>query len=136
MSSANLDLVRSIFSAHERGDFSSTEWAHPQIEWVLVDGPAPGTWTGVARMREGFRDLLEAWDCYRSQPNEYREIDGERVLVIAHASARGKTSGAEVGHMRAHLFDVRDGKVIKIVNYFDSEHALAALDLAEKDETR
>jgi hypothetical protein len=32
--SANLGLVRSLFEAWERGDYSSTGWADPQIEFV------------------------------------------------------------------------------------------------------
>jgi hypothetical protein len=31
MSSANLELVRSIYEAWGRGDFRGTEWADPEI---------------------------------------------------------------------------------------------------------
>jgi ketosteroid isomerase-like protein len=56
--SANLDLVRSILAAWERGDFhSSAKWAHPEIAFEIVGGPAPGRWTG-ADVAEGYRDFL------------------------------------------------------------------------------
>ena len=131
--SENLDLVRSIYAAWERGDFRSTEWADAEIECVIVDGPEPGSWTGLAGMRKGFRDYLSAWEGYRSEPNEYRELDDEQVLVLDHRSGRGKTSGLELSQIRtqgAHLFHIRDGKVTRLVRYMDPDRALADLGLA------
>jgi ketosteroid isomerase-like protein len=132
MTSANLDLVRSICAPWERGDFSSAEWAHPEIEYVVADGPSPGSWIGLAGMTATVRELLSAWEQHRVEAEEYRELDGERVLVLFNFAGRGKTSGLEVGQMQAkgaHLFQVRDGKVTRIVVYLDGERALADLGL-------
>ena len=135
MTSANIDLVRSIRAAWERGDYRSVDWADPDIEFVIADGPAPGSWTGVAGMAEGFRSLLSAWEAFHAEADEYRELDGERVLVRGQLSGRGKTSGLELGQLRAKgasLFHVRDGKVTRLVLYLDGERALTDLGLASE----
>jgi hypothetical protein len=134
----NLDLVRSICADWERGDYSSAEWADPEIEYVIADGPTPGSWTGLPGMAEGFRAFASAWEQYRVEPAEYRELDRERVLVLFHPSGRGKTSGLELGQVgtkTAGLFYVSGGKVRKLVFYMDGDRALADLGLAPKAST-
>jgi hypothetical protein len=52
------------------------------------------------------------------------------VLVLQRLSGRGKASGLELAQMQptaAGLFQVRDGKVIKVVLYYERERALADL---------
>jgi ketosteroid isomerase-like protein len=137
MSQESVELVRSIYAAWERGDFSSTEWAHPNIEFVSPDSLAlPGGVTGLAAMAEVWRDWLSTWEHYGVKAEEYRELDDERVLVLVKFLGRGKTSGLELGQVRskeANLFHVHAGKVTRLVLYADRERAFADLGLSEQD---
>jgi ketosteroid isomerase-like protein len=133
MSQENVELVRSIYAAWECGDFSSADWADPEIEYATMDGPLTGTWRGLEGMAEAMREFLRAWEDWRVTAEDCRELDAERVLVPFQFSGRGKTSGLELGQIRtkgASLFHVRDGKVTRLVQYFDRERALADLGLA------
>jgi ketosteroid isomerase-like protein len=132
--SENLDLVRSIYADWERGDFSSVDWAHPGIEWVRLDGPEPGTWIGLAGVAAGFADWYSAWEDVRAEADECREIDDERVLALGRFSGRGRRSGVDLAQMRApgaNVFHVREGRVIRIVSYWDRQRALADLGMEE-----
>ena len=134
MSRENVELVRSIYAAWEGGDFSSAEWAHPEIEYVGADGPTPGVTSGKAGMAEGFRDWLSAWEEFRLAADEYRELDSERVLVLDRFSGRGKTSGLDLGRIHsegAWLFHLHNGQVTRMVRYMDRDHALRAVGLRE-----
>jgi ketosteroid isomerase-like protein len=130
--SANLDLVRSLYAAWERGDFTSADWAHPEIEFARADGPDPGVWRGVAGMAGAWRDRAGSFEGFRPEVEEYRELDGERVLVLFRVTGRGKASGLDLGQLRAkgaNLVHVRDGKVTRLVTYIDRERAFADLGL-------
>jgi ketosteroid isomerase-like protein len=136
MASANLELVRSMYAAWERGDYSSTDWAHPEIEFVIADGPQPARWTGMTGMAEGWTGFLNAWENWRTWADEYLELDGDRVLVLAHYSGRGKASGLELAEVYtqggASLSHIRDGKVVRLIVWFEREHALADLGIASE----
>jgi ketosteroid isomerase-like protein len=132
MASRNVEFVRSIYEAWERDDYSSLEWAHPDIEFVLADGPDPGSWRGRAGMVEGWRVFLSNWEDYRFEVEEYRELDGERILVLLRVGGYGKTSGLELGQVGArgaNVIQVRGRKVMRLALYFDRDRALADLGL-------
>jgi len=138
MASTNVDLVRSIYAAWERGDYSSVTWADPEIEFVIADGPEPGRWTGLAGMSKGFREFLSAWSDHRAIPEQIRELDDERVLVLVNVVARGKASEMQLGQMHAKgasMFSVRDGKVTRLACYFGRERALGDSGLAIETDT-
>lgn len=134
MASANVEFVRAIYSAWELGDFTLVDWADPDIEFVLVDGPNPGSWTGLAAMSRAWGKALAAFDDLRARAEEIRELDDGRVLVLTHISGRGRQSGLELAAMEgrgANVFQIREGRVTKLLAYFDRDRALA--DLSEPD---
>lgn len=132
MASANLELVRSIFATWERGEFGLADFADADLEFVRADGPAPGSWRGFANIARAMREALSAWDEFRLKAEGYRELDGERVLVFVTVSGRGKRSGIDaslLGANAAEVFHLRDGKVTRIITYYDRSRALADLGL-------
>jgi ketosteroid isomerase-like protein len=133
MPSDQLELVRSIVACWERGDFSGSDWADPEIEWVIADGVELDHATGLAGMAQGWRDFVSLWNDYRIEAREYRELDDERVLVRYGRSGRGKTSGMDLEQLRADgatVFHVRSGHVTRMVSYTDPDRSLAELGLA------
>ena len=131
MASPNVELVRSIYAAWERGDYSSVEWAHQDIEYVIADGPHPGHSTG-SDIAHVWGDVLAAWEDFRVEADDIRELDEERVLVLTTYTGRGRTSGLDIGRMQprgASVMTIREGKVVQQLIYFDRDRGLAELGL-------
>jgi hypothetical protein len=84
----------------------------------------------LARLPEG------VWEDHRSEAEEYREIDNERILVLISVTGRGKTSGVDLGQMQAqgaNLFRIQGGQVTRLVLYTDRDRALADLGLTPEE---
>jgi hypothetical protein len=92
---ANLDLVRSIYTLWECGDHRY--WADPEIQYVTVGIPEPeGPDTAVrsgASIADSFREWLGASTDWKAAADDYLELDGEHVLVRYQSEAPGTSSG-------------------------------------------
>jgi ketosteroid isomerase-like protein len=143
--SANLDLVRSIYADWERGDFSRTDWADPEIEMTTPDAWEIGEVKGLRSTAETWRTWLSAWRDYRVEASEFRDldddrvmvlVDDDRVMVLGRMRRRGRLSDAVGVAEIVNVLHIRDGKVIRLVMYPNRDRALADLGLTPVDETQ
>jgi ketosteroid isomerase-like protein len=129
-----LELVRSIFEAWGRGDFSSVAWADPAIVLVIVGGPVPGHWQGLAAIGQVARAFLSPWEDLRIDADRYQLLSGEHVIGMTHTTVRDSAGGAArrpVGVNPAVLFQVKDDKVARLVVYWDGDRALSDIGLVD-----
>jgi len=85
-------------------------------------------------MKESWREAISTFEKFDVKVERYLPLDEERVLVLMHNSGRGKASGFQLGVLQtrgANLFHLRDGKVTKLVLYYDRALALDAVGLSE-----
>jgi len=130
--SENLDLVRSIYADWERRDYRSTDWAHSEIEYVNADGPDRGRRVGLEEMAEGLRRLLSSWREFHTRAEEYVELDDDRVLVLVAFGGTPRFIGLDITDAPskgANVFEIKDGKVRKLILYWNRDRALADLGL-------
>jgi ketosteroid isomerase-like protein len=133
MADRNQEIIARLqrfYEAFNRDDFdAATEIAHPQIEIVRPTGQPP--------LRGA--DALRGWmqpDAFEEQQLEALEfsVNGNKVLVRQHATARGAGSGIEVDDDGWAVWTLNDdGLAIRLEFYLDHQEveALEAAGLRE-----
>jgi ketosteroid isomerase-like protein len=88
-----------------------------------------GTAAGTRRGPEGFlranEEALDSFEDYAVEPEEFIAAD-DSVIVRVRISGRGRASGARMETQLAHLWELRDGKVIRGEVYRTVDEAAAA----------
>jgi ketosteroid isomerase-like protein len=136
MASANLDLVRSIYAAFERGEYDEAvlEAFDPAI--VLDNSTLPGLLAGVHRGHDGVRQFSQEWresfetESYRWHAETFIDL-GDVVVMGVRVTGRGKTSGAAVAMPRWYVIRIRNGLVIRIDMFETKAEALEAAGSSE-----
>ena len=133
MSQENIEVVRRFYAAWARDEFPGPVDAMDQdIEYVNPDGAVePGTRTGVPAFTQAVEKLLESWDFWRAEPEEFRTID-DRVAVVLRYRTRGRGSGVEVEGRESALWTIREGKVVRYQWFHGVADAFRAAGLEEE----
>ncbi len=123
----NIEFVKSLYAAFRRGDLETIlASSAPNIGWISNADPALIPWggerNGVAAVQEYFRELAAHVEFVSFTPREY--FGGpDFVTVLGHVTGRLMPSGGHFDDEWAHMFKIRDGKVIEFREYLNT-HAL------------
>ena len=127
----SLQVVRDAYAAFERADIADLlEMLTDDVEWFEPGPPEVLPWAGPRRgagqVGEFFRAMDEALEFEAFEPREFIAQD-DTVVVLGFDRIRLKSSGRLVESDWAMVFTIRDGKIARLRDYFDTAPMLAAL---------
>jgi ketosteroid isomerase-like protein len=134
VSQEHVEIVRRVAEAWQRDDFEGFLCLlDPEIEWLT--GTERGMGSTAYHGHEGVRELWNHWrtefDDIWVETGQVRDLGGERVLRLAHIRFRGPASGIVVESQLALVQTLRDGKIVRSMDYLSHEEALKAVGLSE-----
>jgi ketosteroid isomerase-like protein len=132
MSEENIELVRSLMEAWNRGDYSTAlQSIDPEIE---VESALGGTFDGTYQGHSGLRRFLEDfWSNFENFSTEVEEYipAGDDVVIGAHHRGSGIGSGVEVEMWNWQVFTVRRGMIVRYRMFNTKQEALEAAGISE-----
>lgn len=97
------------------------EWQVPEMENV----PFAGKRRGLESVREFFASVAETVELLHFEPREFI-AQGEKVVVLGRYSWRVRATGKEFSSEWAHVYTVRDGKIVRFHEYMDTAAEIRA----------
>ena len=128
MSQENLEVVRRAFTTfNARAVDDLVDLSDPDSEWLPFRAQLEGmVYRGHDGIRQFVRDMDDDWEAFRIDPIEFHDRD-DRIVVIGHVQALGRTSGVDVDSKAGFLFELRAGRIVRVVSYSNPGVALEAV---------
>lgn len=132
MSEQNVDRAREIYQAFGKGDVATVLGMFDQrIEWRQAEGnpyrPDGSPWIGPqAVLTNLFMRLGSEWDGFTVTPATF-DPTPDGVLVQGRYTGRYNPTGSAIDCQFAHVWRMRDGRVISFQQYTDTAHLQRAM---------
>jgi uncharacterized protein len=136
MSEANVEVVRRFVEAWTRGDAGgAVALVDPDVEQHPTVGGVEGgrVLRGVEEIQRDYEAVEESWDEHRITVEDLFDA-GDQVVLFQREFQRGKGSGLELEIEAAVVFDLRDGRIVRMQGYMDRDAALQAAGVSRQAE--
>jgi len=124
-----LEVIERLYAAMQAGDIEGVVGWLSEDVLIIVPGPpgwgAAGDWHGHTGARECLRRLGEGQVTERLEFLE-RIADGPFVVSRIHAAAVVRATGRRFESDIVHMFTVTDGRVSRLLDFFDTAALVAA----------
>jgi uncharacterized protein len=118
----NLETVRSLYDALARGEVQAAlAVLAPDVSWIEAEGfPYAGTYSGPDGVLNGvFLRLASEWDGFSAVPHEF-VVQGDTVVSLGQYGGTYKMTGKRFSAPFAHVWNLRNGKVVRFRQYTDT----------------
>ena len=125
----NIGVVRSAYDNFKSGNIpgvislmaGDVEWQLPHIANV----PITGTRTGANAVNEFFTTVTKEQEPIEFDPRQFI-ADGDKVVALGHYRWRVTGTGRTFDSDFAHVFTIKDGKVVRFQEFMDTAAVAAA----------
>ena len=124
-------VARRFADAITRGDRDSAlAVCHPEVELDSVLGISGRAYHGHDGINEYLDDVASAWEHWTVEVEQVVEAQDGRVVIVMTMHARGRGSGLTLTARTAHIWTLRDGRLLRNQLYREPEQALRDLGIS------
>ena len=135
MSQENVEVVRRAWAAFNEGDREG--WGRLIADDAVIEPPrermtsGPATYHGPEGWLEYQAEIEEMLEHVTYEPEEVFEAPSGTLLAHVRVRGSGRDSGAPADQTAAHVYEVREGQIIRLTVYMDRDEARDAVGLRE-----
>lgn len=129
MTTSNLDTIAATYEGSPEDNARHLMAAlAPEVLWIEAAGsPYAGQYVGAAQIVEGvFARIGSDWAAFCAQVHTYL-ADGDRVAAFGRYTGTHRASGKAMVASFSHLYQLRDGQIIRMEQVVDSAPMLQAM---------